>query len=124
MYNLYKNRAFLKIFAWFFEIFFKIFKNFRKLSGFFAILCGSRIGYLRVHLTGLLRVAVTLGRGRLAVPVCFCGRAMHAPTQKNVKFLRRGDHWSSVLFRLYFALRANTVRPYGCIVNLYYNYTR
>ena len=34
--------------------------------------------------------------GEPCSPVCFCGRAMHAPTQQNFKFLRRGDHWSSV----------------------------
>jgi len=27
----------------------------------------------------------------------------------------RGDHWSSVLFRLCFTLRANTVRPYRLV---------
>jgi len=32
----------------------------------------------------------------------------HKPTNYG-----RGDHWSSVLFRLCLALQANTVRPYG-----------
>ena len=39
------------------------------------------------------------------------GDVLDAPSYKSTNF-RRGDHWSSALFRLCFALRANTVRPY------------